>query len=944
MNVDVDVNVNVNVNVNGLIRSPLLEGHPKSQEYSRFRLRFTMRNGATGNGASRIWIAADAQYVLWVNGSLIGQGPHRNFPDTLMADEYDLQSLLSEGDNVIAILVRHLYLDTFGYLRGEPAFGCWGSAGGTELSTGQAEWECQAENRYDEYAPRVNMHLGPLDDQNGEEDESWVLGEDRGGTWTIPVPCASPGRTVTPCPVGPLSRYTRDLARNVGVAGTFAALPEIGGTLYAFSPAVEVKNKAIAVRIRGGDRLAVDDLPIHIGFRGLGACLIRDNGAIEPNHNYGHHIAEGMLVLSRQDIEAGVLLYLLDAEYLILENRAGTPNIEVLGFHPLTDSFLRFDAFAAEPPGLEQLFSFPSAVSLLPVKETRLFAWSLKSDMHEVDQGAGGIEKEGLMLSSEGIVLQLDRFYFGHLELAFESDGSSERVVEIGYGYDTDAEDQPYVYNWDRFKWKQTSAVFSNRCTPRGFRYLFLSAKGNVLLKGISVTEALASEPSALHLGTAESSDPLWNRIWATARETLRYSRTDVISSDSFREFCAWLGDTQHIALNYYYTYFDPAFIRNTWDLYARNTDDEGRMFSVVPGYMKFHLPVWTWQFWIGVRNHYRYTGDRSFLNSVWPVCLQTYEFFERFKTPEGLLRDPEGWAIVDWARIDFTGESFVLNGLYRRAVLALAEMSEALGAPEAAARLAVSAERVKAALSSPRFFDPGKRLFYDGIRGGVPVSTYSQHAQLLAFSMGLWDEETMGRIWEHVNKPEMEMWTIGESSFHWAADILQESKDFGSFFEHVLQSYKWRVELGVSCFGHTHPGNRPGHYQNKQKSPAHGWSSSPAYLTGAYLLGVQPLQAGYEEVLIAPRAALARVTAIEGQVPTPRGPIRIGWALSADKEGTAAGSVPDGMSGFLDLSGLGKVICLKGELKGLDELRPGFYRLREREFELKWELVDYFE
>ncbi|MBW5448553.1 Bacterial alpha-L-rhamnosidase [Cohnella sp. CFH 77786] len=1047
-----------------LVRSPQLKGYPKSQEIVRFRLRFALADGwKGGERGCPVRIAADAQYVLWVNGRLVGQGPHRNFPDTLMADEYEAGAYLRAGENVIAVLVRHLYLDTFGYLRGEPAFGFWGTAGGTDLTTGRAAWECRSETRYEEFAPRVNMHLGPSEEQDGDAEESWVsraaedteVGAEEGAGWIRPVSCADRARKVLSCPVAPLVRNTRDLSRDAELAGTFAALPAIGGTLYAYTPDVDVKNKAIAVRLRiedegdseikeavrlciedegdseiaeegavrlragdGGNPAAAEAGAVRtIGYRGLGACLIREEGSVTADHAYGHHAAEGRFEVGVAELARGVLLYLLDAEYLFVGEGSGEPSLEVLGYHPMRDSFLQFDSFADAPPGLDALLPCGQAVQLVPVKKTRLFGWDRMRvkpaektnlpgrdrirmqagdggeipallpgldrihmqagdggevpallpgldrihmqagdggeipallpglDRIRMQAGDGGeipaldLDRGGLRLSGEGAVLRLHRFSFGHLELDFEAEGGpgSDNLVEIGYGYDTDADDLPFVFNWDRFRWTGGSASFRNRFTPRGFRYLFLSTHSDVTLKGIRITEALAAEPIAERLGFVRTDDPLWNRIWATARETLRYSRTDVIASDSFREFCAWLGDSQHIALNYYYTFFDPAFIRYTWDLYGRNADGEGRMFSVVPGYMKFHLPVWTWQYWLGVRNHYFYTGDRAFLESAWPVCTATYAFFERFKTDEGLLRDPEGWAIVDWARIDFGGESFVLNGLYRRAALALAELAEARGDAEGAARFSASAERVRGGLAHSRFFDAAKNLFHDGIRDGKPVDTFSQHAQLLAFDMGLWEEDELGGVWERVNDPELEIWTIGEPSYHWAADILRASRDLGRFLADIRAAYAWRAEQGVACFGHTHPGNRPGRSAGKQRSPAHGWASCPVYLSGAYLLGVRPLEPGYAAVEIAPRPLLGGMREMEGQVPTPHGPVHVQWRLEADGSGTLAGMVPTGMPGIVSMSGFGSDARVE-RAAGAEAVGDGSFRLTGgREFEIRF-------
>lgn len=55
---------------------------------------------------AHIAITADARYLLWVNGRLVGRGPARCFPSRQSYDEYDLAPFLQTGANWIAALVH----------------------------------------------------------------------------------------------------------------------------------------------------------------------------------------------------------------------------------------------------------------------------------------------------------------------------------------------------------------------------------------------------------------------------------------------------------------------------------------------------------------------------------------------------------------------------------------------------------------------------------------------------------------------------------------------------------------------------------------------------------------------------------------------------------------------------------------------------------------------
>jgi len=55
-----------------------------------------------------------------------------------------------------------------------------------------------------------------------------------------------------------------------------------------------------------------------------------------------------------------------------------------------------------------------------------------------------------------------------------------------------------------------------------------------------------------------------------------------------------------------------------------------------------------------------------------------------------------------------------------------------------------------------------------------------------------------------------------------------------------------------------------------------HAWGAAPANLLPRYVLGVQPLSAGWETALIRP--CVAGLSHARGKSPTPRGPIHVAW------------------------------------------------------------------
>lgn len=758
-----------------LVQSPLLQRGPRLQEVARYRLRFD-RGDVPASLA--VEVTADANYLLFLNGIEVGRGPARHFPDTLPVERHDLSAALRPGENVLCALVRHLYLDTFSSLRGEPAFGLAGVGAGAALSTGRAGWLTSIEDGFHPFSPRVNMHLGPLENQAPRADEAGLL------AWTLPDapddaswisarPLPNDSRRLQSASEPALQPRDVPLTPDATVCGFFQALPERRGTVYAIHAAApDARGKLAGIAFSSPD--IAPERGVHLAVRGMGAILDFGAGRTSKVFSYGpDHTAEGAFLLRGADLRAGLRLLACDAEHLVVgaEGDGGfTLAADRIEEGQLDNAFEQFRA--ADDGGLalrEGLRAVPAS-PLEALGDDCLYAWHALQE--ERPQPSAGRFAPGMPLRRKGVVLDLGRFRYGHFRVELASDLPAQ--VEIGYGHETSLEGVPKVYTWDRARLPGGKTAFANLFVPRGARYLFLSTQGDVRIGEISTVEALAPLPPEALQGAFACGDETWNRIWKAGRETLRYSRLDVISSDSFREFCAWLGDTQWIARNYFYSFLSPNPARRTWQLYARGVDAEGRMPSVVPGYAFFNLPVWTWQFWTGIWEHHLHTGDLSLLEEAFPACLQTHAYYRQFKTPQGTLLEPAGWRIVDWSKIDFAGESFVLNALYRRAVLSLARIAGALGRKEEGAFLR-EAERLREALSHPRFDGEEEGLFRDGIVNGRPASTLSQHAQILAHDLGLWDEGKKGDLLERIFDPGRTMWTLGDASFHWAADILRD-------------------------------------------------------------------------------------------------------------------------------------------------------------------------
>jgi hypothetical protein len=377
------------------------------------------------------------------------------------------------------------------------------------------------------------------------------------------------------------------------------------------------------------------------------------------------------------------------------------------------------------------------------------------------------------------------------------------------------------------------------------------------------------------------SSDDMLNRIWELCRYSIKATTFAGVFVDGDRERIPYEADAYLNQLSYYTVSGDLQMPRDTYDwLMAHPT---------WPTEWAPHMVFMAHADWM-------HTGDRVWL-ALRYERLKTKLLLERTRSDGLVVSAPEQMArgdLVDWPRGErddfaFMPVNTVVNAFHLRAISLMADLARALGKT-------ADAEEFTARARATRTVFQGK--LFDGARGiyrdGEGTEHASLHANLfpLAFDLVPAEHQTQVTHW---------LAERGMACSVYAAQYLLEGlfqhDAAGTALELISaptdRSWRHMVESGTTITWEAWDQRyKPNQDWN------HAWGAAPANLLPRFVLGAQPIAAGWERALIRPHAD--GLTFSEGKIPTPRGAIQVSW--KRDSSFTLKLSLPSGVSARVEL------------------------------------------
>lgn len=444
--------------------------------------------------------------------------------------------------------------------------------------------------------------------------------------------------------------------------------------------------------------------------------------------------------------------------------------------------------------------------------------------------------------------------------------------------------------------------------------------------------------------GSMHSSDAEWvNRYMEATAKTIRVTTTDAYT-DNYRERRQYAQTGFYAALGNYWTYGDHALQRRYLVQVAHEQDASGIMPAYAPLAKEDYMVILDSNcLWIrSLRNYLLYSGDRKTVRQLLPAARKLMDLLHSFTNELGMLYNPPFAYWLDHAFIDRRGANLCLNGHYLGALEDFGEILTWLKKDDATS-FQTRATLLRESLQN-KFWDNEKGLFADAWIAGKRSEQFSEHGNAMALALKIASPAQAKRVAQqilvedelnYINRANgMTMVTPAMSYFlHKGLSeygYINESFDlFRRRFDKMLAS-PYNGTLWEEWWLKGTGRNGKNFTSAKSRSDAQTESCFPPALFGEYLLGVQPLKPGFEQVLIS-RQATSLIN-LEGLIPTPLGILKVEWN-KREANNWLTLDLPKGMEVQLDLKSLelaaNSTISINGKEQAVSQL-PNIYTLNK--------------
>ena len=496
---------------------------------------------------------------------------------------------------------------------------------------------------------------------------------------------------------------------------------------------------------------------------------------------------------------------------------------------------------------------------------------------------------DGLLATEEksNVLYRFDNIYCGYVEIEYEAE--SDGMLELRFDYTGYPEDVNFGTPKENVNAKRLAIkepVYAGRHTLKLIRrraciYMMLCTNTKVRIISTKIRLDMLNHDK---LGYFNCSDSLLNEMWETGKYTHHICKHQEYESCPRNEMKYFTGDGILAALIDAYTFGEGDHTVSSLS-FTEITSNTGLIYDRFMKNIGLNdYPAWRI---VQAYNHYTYYNDLHFASQHFDELRGCLDWMIGKMNSSYLIYQypiPSGAFCMTTASVDYSqhhdriGEKPLLNALFYKSLICMAELADAVGDSHGDTWREL-AKKVKDAINT-HLWSEEKQAYYE------PFNSHyiPQDGNALCVLYGIAEGE---RARAALNTLKEKLWTpygstiISEPDTHkyGGNDVVSPTMnthevaarftagDEEGAIELLRRCWGSMIKRGAKTFweyADTSDGPRPPYF-----TVCHAWGAGCTYLLSAYVLGIRPLEAGYEKLLFAPAGSL---DSFEGVVPTQKG------------------------------------------------------------------------
>ena len=367
---------------------------------------------------------------------------------------------------------------------------------------------------------------------------------------------------------------------------------------------------------------------------------------------------------------------------------------------------------------------------------------------------------------------------------------------------------------------------YTNPFRRLGCRYLEVESETPVTVEQIGIVPTvypLAKKPRPT-LTDAEQ------EIYDVCERTLVLCMHEHYEDCPWREQALYAMDSRNQMLCGYYAFGETRFPRASLELLAKDRRADGLLPMCAPMKKATAIPSFSLHYYIACAEYLRYSGDKAFLEEIYPKLVSVLDVFLSHTDVNGLVAPFVGkdyWNFYEW-KPGLSGNDptlgdaphLVMNALMALALRHMADISDALG----------KESRYRALAN--QWTDAVRREFYLPERGLFRNHRNADRASVLGNALavlcGAAGEDANAVCQAILTDETVTPVSLSMRGFLYDALLASDREQYAPFIlSDIERIYRPMVEMGIGTVWETEDGESA---FGKAGSLCHGWSSLPIY------------------------------------------------------------------------------------------------------------------